>query len=66
MKITPDQNFRLHIVKALELNVEAEVKDYLNRTWFDDPNREDWDTTDFEEELLAFCIDNLQIQFVYD
>jgi len=66
MKITPDQNFRLHIVKALELNVEAEVKDYLNRTWLDDPNREDWDTTDFEEELLAFCIDNLQIQFVYD
>ena len=66
MNITPDQTFRRHIEEALWLNVEHEVKDFLNRQWLDDPNREDWDTSDFEQQLLDFCEDHLRIQFIYD
>jgi len=66
MNITPDKRFRRHIEDALALNIEAEVKDFLNRTWLDDPNRDDWDTTDFEQQLLDFCDDHLLIRFVYE
>lgn len=65
MNITPDQRFRDAITDALYLHLEAEVKDYLNRMWLDDPNRESWSTEEFERTLIEFVDEHLAIQWLY-
>ena len=41
--VTPNKEFRTAIEGAMELNLESEVRDYLNRLWLASPNSFDVD-----------------------
>ena len=66
MNITPNRQFRHAIEDAMYLHLEDEVKDYLNRLWLDDPNRESWSTEDYEQTLMEFVENHFTIQWLYN
>ena len=59
----PNSAFRKHFEDALSLNIEAEVKDYLNRLWFDHPDT--FDTEDYYEDFMSFVNQHFRMVWVY-
>ena len=54
---TPDKAFRDSLDDSLAINIEAEVRDYLNRIWLNNP-----DSFDVDDVMQSF-MDYIDIHF---
>ena len=59
----PNQAFRDHFESALELNIEAEVRDYLERLASDHPDS--FETQDYYEDFMSFVDQHFRMVWIY-
>jgi hypothetical protein len=63
MKPVPNKAFRDAFENAMELFIESEVKDYLNRLWFDYPNT--FESEDYYDDFMSFVDQHFRMLWIY-
>ena len=63
MNPATNKAFRDHFEGAMELNIEAEVRDYLNRLWLEHPDS--FETEDYYEDFLSFVNQHFRMVWIY-
>ena len=61
--ITPNKHFRDHIEGSLDLILESEVRDYLNRLWLDAPDSFDVDA--LMPEFMDYMEEHFRMVWIY-
>ncbi len=59
----PTRSFRNAFEDAMELHLETEVRDYLNRLWLDDPDS--FDVDEHMDEFMDYVQEHFRMCWIY-
>lgn len=64
ISVTPNKDFRTSFESSMQLHLESEVRDYLNRLWLASPNS--FDVDEVMTEFMDYMDEHFRMTWVFE